>query len=184
MPWESLKKERNAYVVFTCAGSSYVIKINPLSLHNWMTMGLGNQNKFKTYFFLRTWFSMTGERGGTNACLACKIGCKRVRDWNLGYRPLLSPPSLLHPPPLSPSWPMPISSAYIPNNPKTWQQLNIILITISVKIYWKQCHIVTPAYMHVSESYNNWKLSLQKREIFFSILCCNCTFTTGCWWIM
>ena len=106
-------------------------------------------------------------KGGTNACLACKIGCKRVRGWNLGYRPLLSTPSLFHPPPLSPSWPMPISSAYIPNNPKTWQQLNIILITISVKIYWKQCHIVTPAYMHVSESYNNWKLSLQKREIFF-----------------
>lgn len=37
MPWESLKKERNAYVVFTCAGSSYVVEINPLSLHNRMT---------------------------------------------------------------------------------------------------------------------------------------------------
>ena len=72
MPWESLKKERNAYVVFTCAGSSYVIKINPLSLHNSMTMGLANQNKFKThniisYYFLL--FGMTGERGGGYKCM-------------------------------------------------------------------------------------------------------------------
>lgn len=92
------------------------------------------------------------------------MGCKRVRGWNLGYKPLLCAPSIFHPPPpLSPSWPMPISSAYIPNNPKTWQQLKTILITISVKILLKIMSHSYPSIL-VSESYNNWKLSLQKRE--------------------
>ena len=40
------------YVVFTSAGSSYVIKIN-----NSMTMGLGNQYKFKAHEINLLFFS-------------------------------------------------------------------------------------------------------------------------------